>query len=163
MNPSGSRSGKPITLPPPKSLAVIRIIWAALLIGPLLFMAVIILIVLPNAKRPLHPPPVALTWAAFAVPAMMIPVAFIVRRMLFTRSRTEAGIPVAAYSTGNIVFWASCEGCAFLGLVVAMLTGSLWPTIIPVAIALSLQAITFPLESNSSALNSAGIPPVDRG
>lgn len=147
MNLSGNRSRNLNSLPPRAALLTMRIMWAALLLGPMLFMAVIILVILPNAKRPIHPQPI-LNWVSFALPVMMIPAAFIIRRLIFSRSRTDAGIPPAAYSTGNIVLWASCEGCAFFGLVAAMLNASLWPTIIVVAIALSLQALTFPLESN---------------
>jgi hypothetical protein len=160
MDPLEYRPVNASNLSPAKVLLTMRIMWAALLIGPILFMAVIIFMILPNAKRPIHPQPI-LNWVSFALPAMMIPVAFVIRRLIFSRARTEAGIPPAAYSTGNIVLWASCEGCAFLALVVAMLNASLWPTIIVVAIALSLQAITFPLDPGLSSSKSGGAAPTD--
>jgi hypothetical protein len=85
MNSSGNRSGNLNNLPPGKALLMMRIIWAALLLGPILFMAVIIFMILPNAKRPIHPQPI-LNWVSFALPAMMIPVAFVIRRCSTPRS-----------------------------------------------------------------------------
>lgn len=139
-------------LPPGRALLTMRVMWLALLLGPILFMGVIIVVILPGAKKPVHPQPI-LAWVSIALLVTTVPVAFMIRALILRRARTESGIPPAAYSTGNIVFWASCEACAFFGLIVAMLNVSLWPTIVVIAIALSLQAITFPLGTNLSFSN----------
>lgn len=129
------------SLPPARALLTIRIIWFALMFGQVTFMAVIFLLILPNAhaRAAFHPLPV-LSWIPFAVLAIVVPVAFFMRRVILNRAATAAGVPPSAYFVGNIVFWAGCEGCAFFGLIAIMLNGSLWPLIVQVAIALFLQA-----------------------
>jgi hypothetical protein len=124
-----------------------RIIWATLIFGQLMFLAVIILVILPNAHaRQVTPEPI-LAWVNVAMLATIVPVTFIIRQVMFRQRETQAGIPAGAYGTGNIIFWAGCEGVSMFGLVIAVLNASLWPTIIIVAIALSLQALTFPVGS----------------
>lgn len=58
MNSSGNRPSNLNNLPPGRALLTMRIMWAALLLGPILFMAVIVLVILPNAKRSVHPQPI---------------------------------------------------------------------------------------------------------
>ena len=146
---------KPINLSPRGRLAAMRIIWLSLLLGPILFMVVIILVVLPHARPPANPVP-ALKWVCFAILATVVPVAFVIRMLIHRRARTMAGVTPQAYVSGNIVFWAACEGCALFALIVAMLNASLWPTIVATAIALSFQALTFPLATSIDFSESMG-------
>jgi hypothetical protein len=129
---------------PPNALLAQRIIWAALLLGPILFMLVLVRVILPNRQQPPQPQPV-LVWSNIIWFLIIVPITFIFRTVTLRRASVDGRVPAAALATGNIIFWAGCEGSAFFGLIVAMLTGSLSPAIITVAIALSLQALTFPL------------------
>jgi hypothetical protein len=80
----------------------------------------------------------------------VVPVAFVIRTTIFRRGiiadpgGREDRIAPGAYASGNIVFWAACEGVAFFGLVTATLDGTLWPSIVIVAIAMGLQVSAFP-------------------
>jgi hypothetical protein len=131
------------TPPPPRAqLTVLRIIWMALLLGPLVFFGVIVSGVMAPPQT--TPQPV-LVWVNLVMLLTFVPVAFVVRTVLFRRAEVEGGIPIAAYSNGSIIFWAGCEGVSFLGLVIAHLNGSLWPTIVISGIAMGLQVLTFPV------------------
>jgi hypothetical protein len=129
---------------PPPSLLVIRFIWAALIGGPLIFLAVLIFVLLPRRVGVANPQPL-LPWINLAMLLTAIPVVFVVRTVIFRLSKKRTGrITLQAYSVGNLFFWAGCESVAFAGMMFALINGSLWPTIVFSGIALAMQAITFP-------------------
>lgn len=158
MEPTRFPNARFNSISPSRALMSIRIIWLALLLGQLAFMAVVFLVILPNPniRQNLHPQP-ALSWIPFVMLVTVVPVAFFMRRMIHRRTATAAGIRPGAYSTGNIVFWAVCEGCAFFGLIAIMLNASIWPVVIAVALALFLQAITFPTGTGISFSDETGV------
>ena len=126
------------------ALLIMRFVWLALLMGPILFMIVLVAIVLPRSRPPAHPLPM-LNTICFVFFILVVPTTYIVRAFIFRRSGPGGGVAPAQYSAGNLIFWAACEGMALFGLIVAMFNDSLWPTIVVVALALALQAITFPV------------------
>ena len=138
--------------PPDKnSLVTIRIIWAALLIGEIAFLLIILLFLWP-AQR-LGPPPAQsrpssmllydIAWADLAISVL---VGFFVRMMIFQKNRDEQGmIRRGSYVTGTIIFLAMLEGSGYLGLVNLMLSHALWPHILPPAIAMAIQVASFPM------------------
>ena len=131
-------------------LLVLRIIWAALLFGECMFLGVIGGVILPHQPKPEHPQPI-FVWVSLGMLLTVIPVTFAIRSMIFKKSRAMGLLSPAAYSTGSIIFWAGCDAVAFFGLVVAIMNGSMWPTIVNVAIAMSLQVITFPVAGKLTA------------
>jgi hypothetical protein len=133
--------------PPPQALMTLRIIWLALILGQLAFMAVVILVILPNQHGDVHPQPL-LVWVNVAMCASIVPVTFVIRTMIFRKGTVDGpngGVRAPAYAIGNIIFWAGCEGVSMFALVVAIVNGSLWPTDVIVAVSLALQALTFPV------------------
>jgi hypothetical protein len=124
-------------------LLVLRILWAALLLGECMFLGIIVGVILPQQPKPIHPQPICV-WVSLAMLLIVAPVTFAIRAMIFRRSRASGALSPTAYSTGNIIFWAGCDGVAFFGLVAVMVNGSMWPTILNVAAAMALQVITFP-------------------
>jgi hypothetical protein len=130
-------------LTPKKALITIRIIWLALMLGQLTFLVLILAGVLPK-QHPVQPQPL-LAWINLGMLLTIVPVAFVIRTFIFKRSEVDGQIPAQAFSTGNIIFWAACEGVSFSGLVFGFVNGSLWPTILIVAVALGLQVLTFPV------------------
>ncbi|MFI5381738.1 MAG: hypothetical protein ACHRHE_20770 [Tepidisphaerales bacterium] len=125
-----------------KALLTLRIIWAALLMGQLMFLGIILSGVLQQQFG--QPRPV-LTWTCFIMAAVIIPVTYVIRTFMFQKAETPQGLPAGTYASGSIIFWAGCEGMSFFGLVVAMVNASLWPTIMVVVIAMGLQVLTFPV------------------
>jgi len=142
----------------PVRLTILRIIWAALLIGEGTFLILIIRVLIPNRTVPSQPQPLLIP-ISFAMCFTTIPITFFIRRLIFNKARQKAGaLTIAAYTTGNIIFWAGCDGVAFFGMVVALLNASLWPTIICVAVAMALQVITFP---TGMSIDTPTYPPAD--
>jgi len=128
-------------LPPERRLATLRIIWAALLIGPLSFLFAVLW---GAAQRPKSQPQPSLFIIECVMFAIAVPIGFVIRRIIFNRGMVDGKIKFQAFSTGNIVFWACCESIAFFGIIAAVQNGSLMPTCVPAFIAMACQAITFP-------------------
>jgi hypothetical protein len=133
----------PANVPPVKTLMTIRIIWFALLMGELMFLAVTTFVILPHHGPP-QPQPI-LVWSSIFMLLSIVPVTFTIRAATFRRSAINGAVPAGPFVVGNIIFWAGCEGVCFFATVVAVVTGTLWPTIIVAVIALALQALTFPV------------------
>ena len=98
-------------LNPRQALIVIRIIWAALLMGVLVFAAVVLFVVPPPASAP--DPLIARTllYVAVAMLCVLVPVGWLIRGFIWRAGRTEDGtVSVGAYNTGNIIQLAMCEG-----------------------------------------------------
>jgi hypothetical protein len=119
------------------------IIWSAVLMGQAMFLAMLVLVILPQRTQT-NPPVPALQWVDLGMLVTVVPIAFLVRASLFRRARNESETNPMLYATGNLVFWAACESVAFLGLVAAVVNGSLKPTMFVVAIAVGLQVLAFP-------------------
>jgi hypothetical protein len=135
----------PASAPSPKSRTTLWIIWAALIMGELCFLMVMVRFVFPSQQGRKIVPQEKLAWICFAMCATSIPIGLFIRMMIFGRSRRENGeIALSAYSAGNIIFWACCEGVGYFALVVAMLNGTLWPTEVALGIALGMQVLTCP-------------------
>ena len=140
------------SVPPAKAFLMIRIIWGALLLGQFAFLAVESIILSQPGQQPAPPIDANILFVInIGMLVTIVPVMFMVRMKTFSRNRVNGVIPPAAYGTGNIIFWAGCEGVSFFGLVVAMLTRSFWPTILCVIAAMALQIVTFPRLSDIQA------------
>lgn len=142
------------TLQPPsirQRLLVLRIIWAALMLGQLITM--VLLLVLMQSRHTLYiaPNPV-LTNISFAFAVIGPAIAFMLRSAMFRRGQKAGRIDMPAYRLGNIVFWAWLEGCTFLALITMYLNQSLWPTLGFAIILMGLQALTFPLSNRVAGL-----------
>ena len=136
-------------------LLTARIIWAALLLGELGFLLVILLVVW--RQRPGAAPlrigdnALLLFYGACAMLCVCAVAGFFVRAMIFQQARDEDGIRAGAYLSGTIVFLAMLEGAAFFGLVNLMLSRTAWPHILPPAIAMLIQLLSFPSGGNLAA------------
>jgi hypothetical protein len=125
----------------PASLAALRMIWAALILGPIVFGVVVMTIA---AQRQANAQPILL-YIAIGMLATMVPVAYVVRSIVYRNGRTpEGAVSPTAYATGNILFWAMCEGSAFFSLVCAMQTNDRGTPFLLAGIALAAQIANFP-------------------
>jgi F0F1-type ATP synthase membrane subunit c/vacuolar-type H+-ATPase subunit K len=130
---------------PRKAIMAQRIIWAALILGQLAF-AVVVALLLQRPGKP--PPPEPILSILCFVFLIEIPIGLIARQVIFARGRRSNGrLTPGVYGTGNIIFWAMCEGASFFALVVVLINHSFWPTIVVPAIALCFQAVTIPMGS----------------
>ena len=112
-------------------LLTLRIIWFALMAGVVSFAIVVQTVVIPQQQLvPLSRPHAKmLVLVNLLLLVIELPVAFLIRAVIFRRGRTAGGISGNAYVNGNFIFWVCCEVPAFFGLIIAMLCGSLFPTI----------------------------------
>src|SRR3954464_8828123 len=106
---------------PSNPLLVVRIIWFAMMMGELLFLAVILFVILPARGAAVQPNRI-LVFANVVLLLTSVPTTFMIRRLIFARAAVNGEIPAGPYLTGNIVFWAGCEGVCFFALVIAIIT-----------------------------------------
>ena len=124
-----------------KQLMVLRVIWGAMLVGEVVFMFIALLIG-PGMHSTTDV--TLLERVAAGMFVVMIPMAFVVRKAMYRANSNDGNITISAYTTGNIVFWAMCEGVAFFGLVITMLAGKPGLGFAIAVAAIAVQIINFP-------------------
>ena len=126
-------------------LLTLRIIWAALLMGQAAFLVVVLMI------GPNNPPQDkdfsrVLLYIAVVMLAALVPVAYVVRATIYRTGRRDDGtVAGGAYATGNIIFWAMCEGVGMFALVGALLSGGRGPHLFVALIAMAVQIVNVPI------------------
>lgn len=133
-------------VPPHAAMLTARIIWGGLLMGQIFFFCVLLVILhQPPAKPAPDPEILPVLFLVNAIMLITIPTAmFFVRNAIFRRSMVNGMLPPAAYSTGNIIFWAGCEAVSFFAMVIMMIGHSVTPTVYIAAVAFALQVFTMP-------------------
>jgi hypothetical protein len=137
MHPSDT--GTPVK----QRLMALRMVYGMLLLGQAGFVLVLLIFLLPQHKGP-RLPEAEFFWVNIGLIVVVVPAAYLVRRAIFEASRQAGGIPVERYSTGNLLFWAGCEGVTFASLIFVYLTGVLMPGVLIAAVAVGLQLATRP-------------------
>ena len=128
-------------------LGVLRIIWAALLLGQLIFMVAIALVIWPGQTPESRPGPEQmkiLQTVAWAMLFVMLPASYVARRIIYGKPDDRGRVPPEKYVIGKIVEWAMLEGVSFLALVGMMLEGKALPFLWVALIAMINQVINFP-------------------
>jgi hypothetical protein len=135
---------------PRQSLMTLWIIWAALLLGQLVFLGVVAwLIRQPGGRAPVTPDVRRLLFilcAAWLV--MAVPVGYFIRWKMYEKARRPDGaVAAGGYASGNIILLALCEGASLFAIVGILLTRELTPFIYITVLAVAVQAINFPTGS----------------
>ena len=128
---------------PAGTLLVTRIIWAALLMGQVIFL-VIVLTIGPRFSEPDPELMQILLYVLMAMLVAMVPIAYIVRGVIYNKGRRDGIVQPPAYATGNILFLAMCEGVGFAGLTFALLNRGGGPHLIVALVAMAVQVVNFP-------------------
>ena len=129
---------------PAQALLTTRILWAALLIGPLIFVGIASQIF----KGP--PPPnsddlqkfLPLVVCAFAL--VELPVLYLVRGITFKKNRENDAVTPRGFLTGNLMLFAGCEGLMLFAIVTWIVTRIIMPTVLPGVLALLVMLVNFP-------------------
>ena len=126
---------------PRGSLVTLRIIWAALLLGQLTFLGIVVwLIRQPGERAPVSPDlrrTLFILCAAWLV--MAVPVGYFIRLKMYEKDRRPDGsVAPASYASGNIIFWALCEGVSLFAIVGILLTREMTPFIYITLIAVAV-------------------------
>lgn len=130
-----------------QALVVQRILWMALLVGPLAFFLVVVFVLWPGGFA--AQPEVARLLFPVAIGVLIIGLTMgVLLRRRIARSGHDGSVELNRYATGNILFWAICEGSSLLGLVTMLMYGQLWPAVLIPAIASAAHLLTFPAGVN---------------
>jgi type III secretory pathway component EscS len=121
----------------------LRIIWAALIAAQAMFMITIGIV---HQPRQMDEPTLRFMLnILIAMAVMSISGGFIARAIIYRGGRDENGVVApAVYATGNIIFWACCEGVGFFGLVLTMASGGMGPHFYVTLVAIAIQLVSFP-------------------
>jgi hypothetical protein len=129
---------------PAQRLVALRIIWAALLAGQIMFLA--IALVIGRSMHPLDPQTSQLyLYVAVAMLAVLVPTAYALRAAIYRKARGDDGmVDGAAYVTANILFFAMCEGVGIAAIAFALLNQGRGAVLFVAAIAIAVQVVNFP-------------------
>lgn len=127
-----------------KTLTTLRILWAALLGGQVMFMAILTVLVGIGEVTP-HPDfpdivfPIACVFALLAIVA-----SHVVRMQIYKMNWVADAVTPRGYLTGALVHLAILEGASFFAIVIALAVGRLFPYLIPSFVLLAVQVLNFP-------------------
>jgi hypothetical protein len=143
---------------PKAMLRVARVQWAALVAGPVLFGSVVAFV---TNREPKGHSEIGqdtadlLFYVALGLCAVQIPLAIFIRGQALKSGWVGDVVTPMAYLRGNLIAWALCEGVVFFGLVICLLSGSMWPYVTPAVVSLAGLILLWP---NGRAM----FPPRDR-
>ena len=127
-----------------QQLMALRIIWAAMLMGQIMFLAITLTIAKNMAG--LAPKLASLfLYCAIGMLVVLVPVAYVIRGIVYRGGRGEDGlIAPQQYASGNILFWAMCEGVGLAAITFGLLNRGQGPVLFIAAVAIAVQAVNFP-------------------
>jgi hypothetical protein len=128
-----------------RALLTIRVIWAALILGQVVFAAVIA--VINSGDQPVGDDAElgqVLFYASAGLLALAVPTAYFIRGQIYKANWRGNAITPAGYISGNLLFLAMLEGASLLSLVAVLLGGAFWPNALPAALAVVVQLVNFP-------------------
>lgn len=132
------------TLSKGAAMRVARIVWAAMLVGQVAFLFVIV--ALWNSESFLTDPKTGrlLFLVSLVMLIGLVPLAYFIRGQVYKKNWVDRAVTPNGYLTGNVVFLAVCEAVSFTGLVATLLYGEFWPAILPSVGAMVVQAVNLP-------------------
>ena len=141
-------------LTPKQALLHTRIIWAALLLS-LIALGVIALLLIGQGTNQTNDTEPAAGGAGGTILSIIALVAllggtfagYLLRQQAFKAGWTGNAVKPQAYVTGNILLFAPVEAAATVAVIVAIVEGSVFPTLLLAALAIAVLAINFPTAS----------------
>jgi len=128
---------------PPEVVRNCRIIWAALVLGELVFVAVTVVLQLQGARRQNNLPVLLLAVADVLAFFGGIILALVARRVMADPEADEHTLR-AKYAITTLIPMACLGGASFTGLALVMLTSRWWPLGVVPAISVLVQLPLFP-------------------
>jgi len=129
---------------PREALMVARLIWVALLGGQII-LAVAVVVLNWTGHQLEH---AAVGGILAGISGLMliggVPAGLFIRGQILKRHWVGGAVQPGGYLTGNLILWAMIEGASIVGLIAALIAGSLWPYGVPAAAAIGLLAVLRP-------------------
>jgi cytochrome bd-type quinol oxidase subunit 2 len=134
---------------PEAAVKVMRIIWAALIAGQVVFLIVVIAMLSAGQNTPQPDLGRLLFYVALGMMVLCVGVAHVLRAQVFKQARAASGgkLPPARWFTGMILFNALLEGPSLFGIVTILIGGSVFPNVVVSIVPLAVQLANFPTGS----------------
>lgn len=140
-------SNRPSNLPtdPRKALVIMRVIWAAILVGMLVYLGVVLAIKEPpNPQSDLASTFNILFYINCGLLFVGLFVGYTLRNQFYKKHWVGEVVLPQGYFQGNLLLWAIAEGNAFFSLTIVLLAGSFDPYIWPAVGAAASITTNFP-------------------
>ena len=129
-------------------LTTTRIVWAAMLVGQVVFL-VIVLVILSRRSGGggSQASPDMTKILGYLVIAMLLgatAIGYFIRSQVYKANWQGDAVTPHGYARGNIILLAMLEGVAFFGLIVTIVHGSCGLAFAAAAIAMAIQVVNFP-------------------
>lgn len=161
--PNSPQPPQAVAFTPQTWLRMSFLIWGALLVGQIVFFGVV-LFLQSNGRRPAASEQTARLFLFVDAALLIVAGAgtYVLRRTIFTRARDkEEKVRLGMMFSGNLLFWAACEGASLFGIVCFMMSGK-WQNLISSAAAIVLQLLHPPRLPSDSIFPDASQPGVRR-
>lgn len=126
------------------TLMILRVIWLALIVGQVSFGAVVILMMMnagATGQTHLRGQMLAIASGVFIG---AVGLGYFVRNQSYKKHWQEHAVTPPGFFQGNLILLAALEGSSFLTIVFVMLSGQVFPMILPAVASLAVQCANFP-------------------
>ena len=125
------------------TLMILRVIWLVLIVGQVSFGAVAILMMNaePTGQAHLRGQMLAIASGVFIG---AVGLGYFVRNQSYKKHWQEHAVTPPGFFQGNLILLAALEGSSFMTIVFVMLSGQVFPMILPAVASLAVQCANFP-------------------
>lgn len=130
---------------PEQSLAILRVLWAILLVGQLLLIGIAAMVMHSSKAVAMDQD---LTFKLFGFNAGLLVFNIIlgtfVRSQIYKRCWRGDVVTPLGYFTANVVLLALLEMVVFFGILISILDKNFWPSLLPSVLAMMVYGVNFP-------------------
>jgi len=128
------------------TLMVVRIIWGVLMLGQLGFGAVVWSLIQSGSIRDQYQPQLRSQMFAISVAVLIgcVGVGYFTRNQSYKKHWQAHAVTPPGFFQGNLILLVCLEGASFSSLCSIMMTGQVFPMILPAVVSLALQFVNFP-------------------
>lgn len=126
------------------TLMIMRVIWLAFIVGQVGFGAVAILMMMnaePTGQAHLRGQMLAIASGIFIG---AVGLGYFARNQSYKKHWQEHAVTPPGFFQGNLILLAALEGSSFMTVVFVMLSGQVFPMILPAVASLAVQCANFP-------------------
>lgn len=125
-----------------KALATSRILWAAMLASQAV---ILVLFVVMAGRQPDDPEAgTLLLGIAWGMLVVCVPLGYWLRGQIYKKNWEGNRIKPQGYMAGNVMLWAFCEGVGMFGSVSVLISGAVWPHVLPAVLAATIHIVNYP-------------------